>query len=153
MEHIESTFETGNARKKLLHRIFVNNKVLFFRPGVSLRNWIGGCNVYCFDLRRFDRNREMAPDAPRFANDFPTPSPDHIAARETDPCCCEQRLKCVLVGDGAVGKTSLVVSYSTNGYPTEYVPTAFDNYSGEWFGMHFNLRSNQSLFPFTSEFF
>ena len=43
---------------------------------------------------------------------------------------CNERLKCVLVGDGAVGKTSLVVSYSTNGYPTEYVPTAFDNFSG-----------------------
>ena len=44
-----------------------------------------------------------------------------------------RKVKCVLVGDGAVGKTSLVVSYTTNGYPTEYVPTAFDNYAGKLF--------------------
>nr|XP_033806581.1 rho-related GTP-binding protein RhoV [Geotrypetes seraphini] len=38
-------------------------------------------------------------------------------------------LKCVLVGDGAVGKTSLVISYTVNGYPAEYQPTALDTFS------------------------
>merc|ERR1719319_1687406 len=38
------------------------------------------------------------------------------------------RIKCVLIGDGAVGKTSLIISYTTNGYPDEYVPTAIDTY-------------------------
>lgn len=53
--------------------------------------------------------------------------PDYENSALTD---LATRVKCVLVGDGAVGKTSLVVSYSLNGYPTEYMPTAFDNYSG-----------------------
>ncbi|KAH8419730.1 hypothetical protein KR009_001990 [Drosophila setifemur] len=40
-------------------------------------------------------------------------------------------IKCVLVGDGAVGKTNLIMSYLENRFNPEHIPTASDIYNAD----------------------
>ncbi|XP_052267401.1 ras-related C3 botulinum toxin substrate 1-like isoform X2 [Dreissena polymorpha] len=42
-----------------------------------------------------------------------------------------QAIKCVGVGDGAVGLTCLMTTYTTNVFSREYIPTVFETYNAD----------------------
>ena len=62
------------------------------------------------------------------------------------------RKKLVIVGDGACGKTCLLIVFSKDQFPEVYVPTVFENYvadievDGKQVGSKIYIKRNVSRF-------
>ncbi|CAD6231960.1 GSCOCG00001673001-RA-CDS [Cotesia congregata] len=63
-------------------------------------------------------------------------------------------IKCVVVGDGTVGKTCMLISYTTDSFPGEYVPTVPLSYpQTDVFLICFSVTSPSSFENVTSKWY
>ena len=70
--------------------------------------------------------------------DWQTPSPvsprsdgTYSPIRAYMECFQPQTLKCAMVGDSGVGKTSMLMSYTVDKFPDKHAPTIYDKFSSE----------------------
>ncbi|KAJ5076582.1 rho gtpase [Anaeramoeba ignava] len=51
-----------------------------------------------------------------------------------------EKYKVIFIGDGAIGKTSLLLTYDLKYLPEEYIPTIYDNFS-----KNFKIEENKEI--------
>ena len=49
----------------------------------------------------------------------------------------QQNIRCALVGDSAVGKTSMLMSYTTDAFPEVHHPTMYDKFTSKLLAMQY----------------